>query len=136
MVHIKKLNEMSGRALNEAIHGYDIAIIRSYFSDDNDSSDGIFKVVLPDKYLRNYKKVISEVGNVRNDLQAEMINSVDDIRFEPNSVLKREDFEEMWDRLEEYREEGSSLANILNVLGWEWESLEYDSFDADYNDFK
>ncbi|MBO7482131.1 MAG: hypothetical protein J6T63_08490 [Bacteroidales bacterium] len=125
-----------GRAVNEAIQGYDIAIIRSYFSDDNDSSDGIFKVVLPDKYLRNYKKVISEVGNVRNDLQAEMINSVDDIRFEPNSVLKREDFEEMWDRLEEYREEGGSLANILDVLGWEWESLECDLFDADYNDFK
>jgi hypothetical protein len=125
-----------GRAVNEAIRGGYTVIIRSYFSDDDDSSDGIFKVVLPDKYLRNYKEVISEVGNVRNDLQAEMINSVDDIRFEPNSVLKREDFEEMWDRLEEYREEGGSLANILNVLDWEWESLEYDLFDADYNNFK
>lgn len=144
MIHIKKVNEMfnkaehSKRTTNESLDlvAGDTVIIKSYFSDDYDNSDGLFKVTIPQKYSRNYKNVISEVGNVRNDLASDMIETVDDIVITPSSVLKKEDYIEMWEKLEEYREEGGSLSNILNVLGWVWEPVEFLLFDADYNVFK
>lgn len=113
-----------------------VVIIKSYFSEDYDNLDGLYKVEVPQQYENTYKQVISEVGNVRDDMSNGFFYTIDDIDITENSIFKREDYEKIWDELDSSRDCGGSLCVTLDVLGWKWESINFESFDADYNEFK
>lgn len=113
-----------------------VVIIKSYFSEDYDNLDGLYKVEVPQQYEKTYKQVISEVGNVRNDMSNYIVDTIDDIEITEDSVFKREDYEKIWDELDSSRDCGGSLCVTLDALGWKWESVKFESFDADYNEFK
>ena len=111
-----------------------VVLIKSYYSDDDTSFDGIYRVEIPQEHISHYKEVISEVGNVIDDIKNGFLHKVSDID-EQDIVLTINDYEKMWTKLLKAANDGTFLGNILNALQWNYEKMTYDSFDADYNVF-
>ena len=109
-------------------------LIYSYYGEYPEGRDGVYYVAVPQKYAEDYKKIICEVGEVLETYKGGGIDSVDDIEIEPSAVLTKQDYENLWVKIEDEWSEGCSLGSILNVLGWDYET-EITTFDADYNRF-
>lgn len=107
-----------------------IVLVKSYFSRDFNSLDGYYKVSVPKNHKNDYKTIICEAGEMVEGVLNGEIESADDIEINPTSVLKRDDFERMGERMGWYSD-GCTLSDILDALGWNYEFISFETFDAD-----
>lgn len=114
--------------------------IKSIYSDDNNSLDGYFVVSVPEAHKETFEAIISETGKALDDIKNGYVDGLNDIDFDNFKVVDKNFIAGIWNKLINYREEGTSLKYILDILGWDYEKEEKLQrvpivFDADYNQF-
>ena len=114
--------------------------ISSCYSDDNWSHDGVYVVDVPDAHEQDYRQRISRVGKLLSETKfayedtsdaGSALDSVAETHPEERGFMeaRRQQFTDAV-------EEGfCSLSVILDILGWMYERLDYDVYDADYDEF-
>lgn len=117
-----------------------VIVIKSFYGDDSSvcqNIDGIYTVTVPAENNGNYKRLISETGVILDSIRNYFVESPEDIVYDEFGMFTLDKVKELWPRFEAEIEEGTSLASILNILGWEYkETRPTELFDADFNEFK
>ena len=118
-------------------------IINSVYGDDNSvcqnemSIDGIYIVNVPEEHSADWKNRVAEVGETLQALKDGFIAAPEDVDYTDYKSLTLEDVTALWEEFKEYEEEGTALGYILNILGWEYQTVNpTETFDADFNEFK
>lgn len=114
--------------------------IKSVYSDDNYSLDGIYIVDVPEEHESDYRNRIATVGKLVSELKIDVDVTVDADEsldeLAENYPDEKEFIESRRQQFEESVDEGCGLTTILGILGWEYERVVVDDeYDADYDEF-